>query len=265
MTKPQTPLFAVPTALVAWFVLVFMLACAAHAQPAAPASIEPDKGSVTGVIPWSAIVETAPADGPGHFDKPAYEGLGNAVKEAVRPIHEGLSQSGVVQSIREFDADIGGGNQRESAAQRAGDYSMGRPYSAAPAKSAQQIQREQAAASVMTENLIKEAAPWAIGLAALLGLGYLAKAWLDHLHRKAASPGARRRSARKRSRHSPNSPQSLEGAQATDTAPVSLTQETSRSGSGGVSSGSSRGSGSSGGSSGTSSGRRRHRSHRSQL
>ena len=275
MTKPQTPLIAVPQALVAWavqaFAVVFVLAFAAHAQPAAPAGISPDKGSVTGVIPWSAIMDATPPDGPGRFDKPALEGIGNAFKEAVRPIHESLSQSGVLQSIREFDADIGGGNQRESAGQRADGTSVDRPYAAAPAKSAQQLQREQLAASVMTEKLIKEAAPWAVGLAALFGLGYLAKAWLDHLHRKAAGPGARRRAARKKSRRSATGPQSLEGTQTADTAPGSLSQETGGNGNGNRRDGSNQSSGSSSGSSGASgsssasSGRRRHRSHRPQL
>ena len=281
MTKPQTPLFALPTALAAWvglaFALAFLLAFAAHAQPTAPTGIPPDKGSITGVIPWSAIVETVPADGPSHFDKPAHESLGNMVKEAVRPIHDGLSQSGVVQSIREFDADLGGGNQRDSAAQRSGDDASGKPSLSGPAKSAQQIQRERAAASLMMDNLIKETAPWALGLASLFGLGYLGKIWLDYLHAKAAGPGARRRSARSRSRRSANSASSLEGAQATGTAPGSLTQDTSRSSSSRRRSGSSESSGGPTGSSGSSgssdalgsssasSARRRHRTHRSRL
>ena len=274
MTKRLTPFFALPAALVAWFGLTFLLAFAAHAQPTVPNSLSPDKGSITGVIPWSAIVDTAPASGPSQFEQPAHEGIGNMVKEAVRPIHDGLSQSGVVQSIREFDADVGGRNQRESAAQRSGDDAFGKPSLPGPAKSAQQVQREQAAASVMMDSLIRETTPWAVGLAVLFGLGYLGKVWLSHLHTKAAGPGARRRSARRRSRHIADSAQSLEGTQATDTAPVPQNLDSGRRGSSrqrtvtressGSSSGSSGSSGASGASSG-SSGRRRHRSHRSQL
>ena len=258
------------------FIASFALMLVAHAQPAAPAMAPADSSSTSGVIPWSAIMERPSSGGPASFDRPgeagmgADMGIGNTVKEAVRPIHEGLSQSSVIQSIREFDADIGGGGRRqENPGQNSAGHPSGSPTPVAPAKTAQQIRREQEAASGMLDQLVKEATPWAAGLMGLLALGFAAKAWMDWMHAKAARPGKLRRSGRRRSRsststststNSVNSLQSLEGTPADLDAPSARSPEGSRTGrrSSRSSSSSSRSSSASS-SSDTASGRRRHR------
>lgn len=275
--KLQTTSRALLMALTASFAMVVV----AQAQPASPASAPSpasipsptgapvDPGSTSGVIPWSAIVEKPTANGPDSFDRPGDMGMGigSTVKEAVRPIRDELSQSGVIQSLREFDSDLGGGNRRrENAGQNSVGYSSGNPLPVAPAKSAQQIKREQQAASGMLDQLIREATPWAAGLMGLLALGFAAKLWMDWLHAKAARPGKLRRSAgRRRSRHSASSVESRDGPQAPEDAPSATGLESSSRRRSSRSSGSSSASSSAPGSSGASSGRRRHRSHRPQL
>ena len=266
------------TALMAAFALIL----AAHAQPAPPAMAPADSGSTSGVIPWSAIMERPSAGGAASFDKPgetgmgADLGIGNTVREAVRPIHESLLQSGVIQSIREFDSDMGGGNRRQdNAGQNSSGYASGSPTPAAPAKTAQQIRREQDAASGMLDQLVKEATPWAAGLMGLLALGFAAKAWIDWMHAKAARPGKLRRSGRRRSHSSKgtssNSSNSSNGLLSLDAARAAIDAPSARSPDGSpISRGSSRNSGSSpdsssaSNSSGAASGGRRHRSHRPQ-
>lgn len=267
MIKLQPP----PRACLAALAASLALALSAHAQPASPAATPEEPGSTSGVIPWSAIMERPSAGGPASFDKPgeagmgADMGIGNAVKEAVRPMHDSLMQSGVIQSIREFDSNMGGGNKRqENAGQNSAGHASGSPPPVAPTKTAQQTRREQEAASGMLADLVKEATPWAAGLMGLLALGFGAKAWMDWMHAKAARPGKLRRSGRRRSRNSSNrSLQLLDGAQAALHAPSAHGLESSRRSS--RSPGSSSGSSSASSSSGTAPGTRRHRARRTQL
>lgn len=276
MIKLQTISLAVLTAFTT-YMASFALILVAHAQPASPAIAPVDSGSTSGVIPWSAIMERPSAGGPASFDKPgevgmgADMGIGNAVKEAVRPIHEGLSQSGVIQSIREFDSDIGGGSRRpENPGQNSAGYSSGIPKPGAPTKTAQQIKREQEAASGMLDELVREATPWAAGLMGLLALGFATKVWMDWLHAKAARPGKQRRSGRRRSRNSTHGSSNislpgLDGTRAAVDATSAPSPEGSRrSRRSNSSSGSSSGSASASSASGSAFGRRRHRSHRPQ-
>ena len=273
-------------ALLAALTVSLILAVSANAQTAStasapsPASDPVESGGTSGVIPWSAIIERPSAGSQAAFDKPGEAGMGagmnigNTVKEAIRPIHEGLAQSGVIQSIREFDSDLGGGNRRrENADQDPVRYSSGSPMPVGPTKTTQQIQREQHAASGLLDELVKEATPWAAGLMGVLALGFATKAWMGWLHAKAARPGKLRRSGRRRSRSSTNgssssssSFQSLAGAQATLDAPSTQGLDSSsrrrrRSRSSGRSSGSS----STASASGAASERPRHRSRRPQL
>ena len=277
MMKLQT----IPLALLTALMTSLVLAASDNAQPASPAnapsaaSAAVESGGTSGVIPWSAIMERPSAGGQASFDKPgevdmgAGMGIGSTVKEAIRPIHESLSQSGVIQSIREFDSGMGGGNnRRENAGQNSVSYSLGSPTPIAPTKTAQQIKREQQAASGMLDELVREATPWAAGLMGLLALGFATKVWMDWLHAKAARPGKLRRSGRRRSRHSTSSLQrsdGLDGPQAAVDAPSAQGLESSSRRRSSRSSGSSSESSSTPSSSGASSGRRRHRSHRPQL
>lgn len=270
-------------ALLAALTVSLILAVSANAQTAStasapsPASDPVESGGTSGVIPWSAIIERPSAGSQAAFDKPGEAGMGagmnigNTVKEAIRPIHEGLAQSGVIQSIREFDSDLGGGNRRrENADQDPVRYSSGSPMPVGPTKTTQQIQREQHAASGLLDELVKEATPWAAGLMGVLALGFATKAWMGWLHAKAARPGKLRRSGRRRSRNSTNgssnsSLQSLGGAPAALDARSAQGLESSSRRRSSRSSGSSSGSSSASSASGTASGRRRHRSHRPQL
>lgn len=219
MIKPANSCVAVPEAVAStwlWaptaartaaFAAAFMMTVTAHAQPALPAGSGADAKATSGVIPWSAIMDGAPADNAGFNDRPADVGAGtgagiaNTVKEAVRPVHDGLVHSAIVQTLREFDSDTGGGPKRQDNTERSTpSHPAGGGTPAAPARSAQQIQRDQSAAAAMLDGLIREVTPWAIGSMGLVGLGLLGKLWLDYMHAKAARPGKMRRSARRKSR-----------------------------------------------------------------
>lgn len=125
-------------------------------------------------------------------------GLASTIKDFVRPIQEGVAQSGVMEAVRNFESDMGLSKRPDSADPSARGYSTGAPGSGAPAKTAEQIRREQMAAATMFDDFINEVKPWAFGLAGLLALGYLVKLWLTYLRVKAARPGKRRRSSRRR-------------------------------------------------------------------
>lgn len=125
-------------------------------------------------------------------------GFASTIKDFVRPIQEGVAQSGVMEAVRNFEADMGLSKRPETADPSSRGYSAGVPGTGAPAKTAEQIRRDQIASSMMLEEFINEVKPWAFGLAGLLVVGYLVKLWLTYLRVKAARPGKRRRSARRR-------------------------------------------------------------------
>ena len=269
MMALQPFIFAVAMAMAAWF----SMPCAALADLAtgAAASVTAtgktgapaDYSGTSGVLPWSAIMERSSSEATGFNDRPGDSGLGiaNAIKDAVKPIHEELSQSGIVQSIRKIEADMGGARPHDATDRKSPEYSTGRPDPAAPAKSPEQTRREQHHAALMMDDLIKEIMPWMIGLLVLLAVGYLMKTWLTYLRKKAGRAGKLRRFGRRKTRH--RLPSSSHDA---DRAHSVQGSQGSRSGRSSGSSGSSRSSGSGSGSSSSSSGfteSRRHRSHRS--
>ncbi len=126
-------------------------------------------------------------------------GFASSIKDFVRPIQEGVAQSGVMEAVRNFEADMGLSKRPDNADPASRGYSAGAPGTGAPARTAEQIRRDQIASSMMLEEFINEVKPWAFGLAGLLVLGYLVRLWLTYLRVKAARPGKRRRSARRRS------------------------------------------------------------------
>ncbi len=246
MIKPHHAIYAA-------FVATLLMAATAHSQPALPTDAGADAKSTSGMIPWSAIIDSAPAGNAGFNDKPLDAGAGtgagiaNTVKEAVRPVHDGLVHSAVVQTLREFDADSGGGPKRQDNADRntsSNPSGSGKP--AAPARSAQQIQRDQSAASAMLDELVKEVTPWAIGVMGLIGLGFLGKLWLDYMHAKAARPGKMRRAARRKSRMEAVHAAGLDGTQIADAGLSDHSEHGSRSGRSGRSGGGGGGGGGSG-------------------
>jgi hypothetical protein len=129
-------------------------------------------------------------------------GVAQAVKDAMRPIHEGISQSGFMEAIRSFESDLGLSKKRDAADPSSSPgYSTDRPDAGAPARSEQQVKRDQVAASVMLDEFIAEVKPWVFGALGVLAFGYVVKLWLQYIRRKAARPGKRRRSARRRRHH----------------------------------------------------------------
>ena len=275
MMALQPFIFAVAMAMAAWF----SMPCSALADLAtgAAASVTAtgktgapaDYSATSGVLPWSAIMERSSTEAGGFNDRSGDSGLGiaNAIKDAVKPMHEELSQSGIVQSIRKIEADMGGARPHDATDRKSPEYSTGRPDPGAPAKSPEQTRREQHHSALMMDDLIKEIMPWLIGLLVLLAVGYLMKTWLTYLRKKAGRAGKLRRFGRRKTRHRlPSSSHDADGAHS------SRSPQSSRSGrsiesiesSGSI--GSSRSSGSGSGSSSASGGStqsRRHRSHRS--
>ena len=128
-------------------------------------------------------------------------GFSAALKDFVRPLQEGVAQSGLMEAVRNFESDIGLSKRPDSADPSSRNYSTSAPGTGAPAKTAEQIRRDQIAASMMFDEFIQEVKPWVFGLAGVLVLGYLVKLWLTYLRVKAARPGKHRRSARRRHRH----------------------------------------------------------------
>jgi len=155
-----------------------------NARGANPQAGQLSKGQITGGRPEA--VDT---------------GFSAIIKDFVRPIQEGVAQSSVMEAVRNFESDLGLSKRPDSADPASRGYSTGAPNTGAPAKTAEQIRRDEIAASMMLEEFINEVKPWAFGLAGLLVLGYLVKLWLTYLRVKAARPGKRRRSVRRRHRH----------------------------------------------------------------
>ena len=263
---------------------VGMLATPAHAQPAAPAQVAPDYSGTSGVIPWSAIMEKPLAAGTAHSGAskvPGGRGSGedgvDASNGAGNASHEELSQSSLKQSIREFNAGDNAVKKPEATEENATANPLRKPVTSAAAKAAQKSQHDQWAAITLRDEMIDAALPWAFGLGGLLTVGFAGKVWLNYMQAKAARPGMRRRSARKRSRRSSSrsggsagsdgSPpsqifaSSLSGLGGQDGAGNAGSSSTSSTSSGTTSSGTS--SGSSDSASGSSA-RRRRRSNRSQ-
>ncbi len=141
---------------------------------------------------------SAPAvpGGPGNVPRGKDDGLGvaSAVKDFVKPIQQEISNSGVVQAVREFDTTISGRSFT-----KAGDTPVG--YGPATTGRAPARKPDAMAANLMWEQFLDEVLPWLAGGAFLLLLGYGAFLWLKILRMKKLRVGQRRR-AHRRSRRS---------------------------------------------------------------
>jgi hypothetical protein len=88
-------------------------------------------------------------------------GFASTIKDFVRPIQEGVAQSGVMEAVRSFEADMGLSKRPDNADPASRGYSAGAPGTgAAPARTAEQIRRDQIASSMMLEEFINEVKPW---------------------------------------------------------------------------------------------------------
>ena len=139
---------------------------------------------------------TAIPVGAGNAPRAKDDGLGvaSAVKDFVKPIQQEISNSGVVQAVREFDTTISGRSFT-----KAGDTPVG--YGPATTGRAPARKPDGLAATQMWEQFLDEVLPWLAGGAFLLLLGYGAYLWLKILRLKKLRVGQRRR-AHRRSRRS---------------------------------------------------------------
>ena len=268
MTHRPTRLMALAASACVALAAVGMLATPAQAQPAAPAQVAPDYSGTSGVIPWSAIMEKPLAAGPSHSGASKVPDGTDTSNGAGNASHEELSQSSLKQSIREFNAGDNAVKKPETTEENATANPLRKPVTSAAAKAAQKSQHDPWAAITLRDEMIDAALPWAFGLGGLLTVGFAGKVWLNYMQAKAARPGMRRRSARKRSRSSSSRSGSFGGSAGSDGSPQSQIFVSSLSGLGGQ--GSAGNAGSSTSSSGASvsasgsSARRRRRSNRSQ-
>ncbi|MCW2310806.1 hypothetical protein [Rhodoferax antarcticus] len=144
-----------------------------------------------------------PTASPGQTHTPADVSVHSAIKEGVRPVFEKLVESGAVQALHELKSDLGL-NKNQWREQDKPDPSVKGPGRwdapggqdpAQPPRSAAQAQLDREMASMMREKLIDQITPWLFGLAALLGVGYLARLLYGYVLWKSAKR-SKRRSAR---------------------------------------------------------------------
>ena len=135
--------------------------------------------------------------GPGNPARGHDDGLGvaSALKDFVIPLQQEISNSGVVQAVREFDATIGGRSFTQ-----AGDTPTG--YGPGTASTGGSRKLDGLAASLMWEQFLDEVLPWLATGGFLLLLGYGTFQWLKFLQIKKLRVGHRRRAQRKSRRSS---------------------------------------------------------------
>lgn len=137
------------------------------------------------------------APGPGNTARGHDDGLGVAstLKDFIRPIQQEISNSGVVQAVREFDANISG---------RSFTQASDTPVGYGPTTTGRSPPRKPdgMAAALMWEQFLDEVLPWLAGGAFLLLLGYGVYLWLKILHMKRLRVGQRRRQQRRSRRSS---------------------------------------------------------------
>lgn len=126
-------------------------------------------------------------------------GVASAVKDFVKPIHQEISNSGVVQAVREFDATISGRSFT-----KAGDTPVG--YGPATTGKSAARKSDGTAVTQMWEQFLDEVLPWLAGGVFLLLLGYGAFLWLRILNMKRLRVGQRRRHQRRSRRSARRTP-----------------------------------------------------------
>ena len=137
------------------------------------------------------------APGPGNTARGHDDGLGvaSALKDFIKPIQQEISNSGVVQAVREFDSTLSGRSFTQ-----AGDTPTG--YGPGTASNRGSRKLDGLAASLMWEQFLDEVLPWLATGGFLLLLGYGTFQWLKFLQIKKLRVGHRRRAQRKRRRSS---------------------------------------------------------------
>ena len=97
-------------------------------------------------------------------------GVANAVKDFVRPLHQEISNSSVVQVVREIDAAVSGTSRAERA--------QAPPGTGAPDTEPGTRALDPRAAALMWQELLEEIVPWAVGGGIIALLGYGGYFWL---------------------------------------------------------------------------------------
>lgn len=148
--------------------------------------------------------------------------LASAVLDAVRPLYEGLVESGMVDMFISLETELGLSYGQFFGEILFGDYWQNTGLGAQPdsvtwagpgnradpfnhPNASAEVAREERNAAILLGQLIDEIKPWALGLVALYLLGHLAKLALDYSRwkkarrRKRMTMRARRRRRLKRS------------------------------------------------------------------
>ena len=121
-------------------------------------------------------------------------GVANAVKDFVKPLHQEISNSSVVQVVREIDAAVSGTSQADRAQEQPGYAQRGNP---APGAAPGSRGVDQQAVALMWQEFLEEVVPWALGGAVVAMLAYGGYFWLKVIKFKNAKQGNKRREARK--------------------------------------------------------------------
>ena len=153
--------------------------------PARTGLASPTTATATGNAPSSVNGVSGNSNaadfGPNVFD---------AVKGDIKPIKEQIDTSEVMQSVREFDANVSG-----TLGANVGAAPNGQPAQAVRQPTAvDQSQRDKLAFDQAFQNLVDEIKPWAFGFLALAVVGYLASLVWNFLRWKSEAGGKRRTS-----------------------------------------------------------------------
>lgn len=145
------------------------------------------------------------------LDVPLGHEIGNSIKETLRPLHDDLSQNGILNAVRNMESELGLGNNHELKERADGDRSNGdeprttswgnagdASSTVGPHRTEAQVKEEHQQASIMLEQLIDELTPWVAAAVVVYLLVYGIK--LMRAYRRAKAARRRSRNSR-RSRH----------------------------------------------------------------
>jgi hypothetical protein len=150
--------------------------------------------NVTGKArPASGAGAPGSVQGAGAGAASAESGVAAAVKDFVKPLHQEVSNSSVVQAVRQLDAAVSGKAQADAENGPANTAMR----NAATAGSAGSQKADPNAAALMWAQFVDEVLPWAVGGAILGLLGYGGHLWLKMLKLKNLRLGEKRRAVRK--------------------------------------------------------------------
>jgi len=121
--------------------------------------------------------------------------LHDGIKEAVRPVYDGLLESGAIESLHEVKEGLGldkdpwnAPNKAEGQPKASGQWDT--PDVNGPPRTGAQAQMDRELAGMMRAKLIDQLTPWLIGLAGLFIGGYLIKLLFGFVRWKSARRNA---------------------------------------------------------------------------